>query len=220
MYCKGKPKKVKAYHEIAQILLVGESGVGKKNLYYRYFSDEFYDSPRGIPFYGKEKEIRMSKKLVLLMLWIEDHNISNRIDITSSLDLKNGIIFAFDLSNYASTIKFSKIIIFKIDITSSLDLKNGIIFAFDLSNYASFNNLHTCIETYNDAIKRKKKKIARTIVGCKCDLYQKEVPHEAILKLSEYYNIPYFEVSCKENTGVVELFTSMAQRILDLNIKY
>lgn len=89
-----------------------------------------------------------------------------------------------------------------------------------MSNYSLFANLHNYIENYKDAIKRKKKKFARTIVGCKCDFLQKEVPHEAIIKLSEHYNIPYCEVSCKENTGVTELFTLMAQRILDLNIKY
>lgn len=30
IYCKEKPKKAVVYHEIAQILLVGESGVAKK----------------------------------------------------------------------------------------------------------------------------------------------------------------------------------------------
>ena len=87
---------------------------------------------------------------------------------------------------------------------------DGIIFVFDLSNKDSFDNIKDWLIT-TDATNENYQRI---LVGNKCDLPDKKISKERIEKLSQKYNMEYFETSAKENINVDLIFNKIAELVL------
>ena len=90
---------------------------------------------------------------------------------------------------------------------------NGIIFIFDLASSESFDKLKFWIEDSKDKITDNN--IELLMVGNKSDLIdERVVTKEKIQKLSEQYNIPYFETSAKIGEGIEEMFNTLINKLL------
>ena len=90
---------------------------------------------------------------------------------------------------------------------------NGMIFIFDLTSSESFDKLKFWIEDSKDKITDNN--IELLMVGNKSDLIdERVVTKEKIQKLSEQYNIPYFETSAKIGEGIEEMFNTLINKLL------
>ncbi len=90
---------------------------------------------------------------------------------------------------------------------------NGMIFIFDLTSSESFDKLKFWIEDSKDKITDNN--IELLMVGNKSDLIdERVVTKEKIQKLSEQYNIPYFETSAKTGEGIEEMFNTLINKLL------
>ena len=78
---------------------------------------------------------------------------------------------------------------------------DGIIIVFDLSNKESFEKIHDWIKSIHDNIDTYKE-IQIIIVGNKNDIEERQVTKDEGIKISEYFEIPYFEASAKNGNGV------------------
>ena len=87
---------------------------------------------------------------------------------------------------------------------------DGIIFVFDLSNKDSFDNIKDWLITTEEI----NKDYQRILVGNKCDLPCDKIEKEKIEKLSQKYNMEYFETSAKEDINVDLIFNKIAELIL------
>lgn len=71
----------------------------------------------------------------------------------------------------------------------------GCIIAYDITNKNTFNNS----SYWMDEVKKNNEDVVLILVGTKNDLEEKrEVSYEEGVKLSNYYNIPFFEISSTE----------------------
>lgn len=86
-----------------------------------------------------------------------------------------------------------------------------IIIVFDISQRSSFDSLIDFKEYLSE-----KKDAMFILVGNKCDL-DREVSKEEIYEMASKYNLNYFEISAKTNSGIDELFNYANSKI---NVKY
>ena len=89
---------------------------------------------------------------------------------------------------------------------------DGIILVYDITNKNSFKS----ITKWNQQIQEKiKDNIPKVLVGNKCDLSdRRDVTEEEGRELAQKFNMPFFEVSAKENTKISEPFVTLAAEML------
>lgn len=61
----------------------------------------------------------------------------------------------------------------------------------------------------------KEKNIKMVLVGNKIDLTHREVTTEEGRKLAEFYHIPFFETSAKDNIGINECVRSLIKEVIE-----
>ena len=88
---------------------------------------------------------------------------------------------------------------------------NGVVLVYDVSNKSSFEKIQEWIQSIYD---NSDEKIKIVLVGNKIDL-PREVTTEEGRKLAEYYKIPFYETSAKENIGVREMMRKLITNVLD-----
>ena len=156
------------YDEKIQLIMIGESGVGKTSLIRRYTNNIFNSTHLetiGIEFYNREE--RINDQIIQIKIW----------------DTAGQEIFHSLTKNF-----YRK--------------ADGIIIVFDLSNKESFEKIHDWIKSIHDNIDTYKE-IQIIIVGNKNDMEEeRQVTKEEGVKISEYFEIPYFEASAKNGNGV------------------
>ena len=154
--------------EKIQLIMIGESNVGKTSLIRRYTKNLFnlnHLDTAGIEFNSREEKI--NNKIVKVKIW----------------DTAGQEIFHSLTKNF-----YRK--------------ADGIIIVFDITNKESFDKIHDWIKSVHDNIETYRE-IQIIIVGNKIDLEEKrQVTKEEGVKLSEYFEIPYFEASAKNSIGV------------------
>lgn len=88
---------------------------------------------------------------------------------------------------------------------------NGVVLVYDVSNKSTFEKIQEWIQSIYD---NSDEKIKIVLVGNKIDL-PREVTTEEGRKLAEYYKIPFFETSAKENIGIREMMRKLITNVLD-----
>lgn len=86
----------------------------------------------------------------------------------------------------------------------------GCIIAYDITNKNTFNNSLY----WMDEVRKNNKDVVLILVGTKNDLEDKrEIDYEDGVKLSNHYNIPFFEISSKE--CVDSVFDKMVEIVIN-----
>ena len=153
--------------EKIQLIMIGESNVGKTSLIRRYTKNLFninHLETTGIEFSSKEEKI--NNKIIKVKIW----------------DTAGQEIFHSLTKNF-----YRK--------------ADGIIIVFDVGNKESFEKIHDWIKSVHDNIDTYRE-IQMIIVGNKIDLEERQVSKEEGIKISEYFEIPYFEASAKNGSGI------------------
>jgi small GTP-binding protein len=88
---------------------------------------------------------------------------------------------------------------------------NGVIIVYDVTNKSSFEKVQEWVQSVYDNTDRSIKMI---LVGNKIDL-NREVSTEEGKKLAEFYKIPFFETSAKENIGITECVRKIIKDVLE-----
>ena len=171
------------YDEKIQIIMIGESGVGKTSLIRRYTNNIFNSNHLetiGIEFYSREE--RINNKIIQIKFW----------------DTAGQEIFHSLTKNF-----YRK--------------ADGIIIVFDVGNKESFEKIHDWVKSVHDNIDTYRE-IQMIIVGNKIDLEERQVTKEEGVKLSEYFEIPYFEASAKNGNGIRSFMMKIIEDVVNNKI--
>jgi small GTP-binding protein len=95
---------------------------------------------------------------------------------------------------------------------------DGIILVYDITQKETFYNIKNWYNDINESINIKK--VAIIIVGNKLDLPDKEVNNEIREKFCEQYNLKLFEISCKKNIKINDVFCSLIDKMIELDSDY
>ena len=92
-----------------------------------------------------------------------------------------------------------------------------VLFVYDITDYISFNKIPKYIENSSSKVKTNFYKV---LVGNKCDKEkEREVNEEKGKKISEEFNINFFETSCLTNQNVNEVFNFLVSKIEQMKIQ-
>ena len=167
--------------EKIQLIMIGESNVGKTSLIRRYTKNLFninHLETTGIEYNSREEKI--NNKIIKVKIW----------------DTAGQEIFHSLTKNF-----YRK--------------ADGIIIVFDITNKESFEKIHDWIKSVHDNIDSYRE-IHIIIVGNKTDLEEsRQVAKEEGAKLSEYFEIPYFEASAKNSNGVRTFMMKIIEDIVN-----
>ena len=165
--------------EKIQLIMIGESNVGKTSLIRRYTKNLFninHLETTGVEFNSKNEKI--NNKIIKVKIW----------------DTAGQEIFHSLTKNF-----YRK--------------ADGIIIVFDVTNRESFDKVHDWVKSVYDNTDTYRE-IQIILVGNKIDLeLNRQISKEEGIKLSEYFEIPYFEASAKNSNGVRDF---MVKIILDV----
>lgn len=85
------------------------------------------------------------------------------------------------------------------------------IIVYDVTNKSSFEKVQEWVQSVIDNTERS---IKMVLVGNKIDL-PREVTTEEGKKLADFYKIPFFETSAKENIGITECIRTILKEVLE-----
>nr|AFZ78867.1 Ras-related protein [Coptotermes formosanus] len=92
---------------------------------------------------------------------------------------------------------------------------NGILIVFDLTNRETFNQVKVWLQSIHDV---SVDAVDVILCGNKVDL-ERAVSREEVEEFASLSSVPYFETSCKLNTGINEMFMELATRALRRKIE-
>ncbi|KAJ6664208.1 hypothetical protein lerEdw1_008426 [Lerista edwardsae] len=179
----------KTYDYLFKLLLIGDSGVGKTCLLFRFSEDAFnttfistiefkltqYISYAGIDF--KIRTIELDGKKIKLQIWD-----------TAGQERFRTITTAY----YRGAM--------------------GIMLVYDITNEKSFDNIKNWIRNIEE---HASSDVERMILGNKCDMNEKrQVSKEKGEKLAIDYGIKFLETSAKSSINVEEAFFTLARDIM------
>ncbi|XP_022202556.1 ras-related protein Rab-13 [Nilaparvata lugens] len=89
----------------------------------------------------------------------------------------------------------------------------GILLMYDVTRIESFNNLSHWM---HDIKEYASPGVVIVLAGNKCDeVSQRTIAYDSGQKMAEYYDMPFFEVSCKRDINIGEAFLTLARLIRD-----
>lgn len=92
---------------------------------------------------------------------------------------------------------------------------HGIVLIYDVTNLQSFNNIKNWLSQIKENTTEKVKIV---LVGNKIDEeHLRKVSHEEGKKLSEEYNLEFFETSAKNNIRIEDTFNHLTREIYKIN---
>ena len=92
-----------------------------------------------------------------------------------------------------------------------------VLFVYDITDYISFNKIPKYIENASSLVKTNFYKV---LVWNKCDKEkEREVNEEEGKKISEEFNMNFFETSCLTNQNVNEVFNFLVSKIVQKKIQ-
>lgn len=165
------------FDEKIQLIIVGESSVGKTSLLYKYTQGVFTNqhlATVGLEYFTKEEKV-------------EDKVIRVKIWDTAGQEQYKSLTRNF----YRNS--------------------DGVIIVYDVTNKSSFEKVQEWVQSIND---NTDKNIKMVLVGNKIDL-QREVTTDEGKKLADFYKIPFFETSAKENTGISDFIRKIIADVLE-----
>ncbi len=176
-------------HIKKKVLVLGEGGVGKTTLLYRYINKVFLDSTKmtiGSDFFVKK--IKHS-----------DENFENRLTLLL-WDFAGQERFRFILKDYTRGAE-------------------GVLLAFDLTRFASLQKLYNWIEILDEGKVWNVPEVKYFLVGTKADLADQNpgarVSQEVIDEFCENFQISqYYETSALNGSGVESLFRNVAIELI------
>ncbi|CAF4767416.1 unnamed protein product [Pieris macdunnoughi] len=88
----------------------------------------------------------------------------------------------------------------------------GIILMYDITNLESFNHLSYWLRNIQEYASPD---VIKVLVGNKSDVHEnnRAVPKERGQKIADDFDMPFFEVSCKNNINIEEAFLTLARKI-------
>ncbi|KAJ9591418.1 hypothetical protein L9F63_002024, partial [Diploptera punctata] len=87
----------------------------------------------------------------------------------------------------------------------------GILLMYDVTSLDSFNHLSYWLRNIQE---NASPDVVKVLAGNKCDATtQRAVEAERGEKIAENFDMPFFEVSCKDNVNIEEAFLTLARRI-------
>lgn len=90
---------------------------------------------------------------------------------------------------------------------------DGVIIVFDVSERSTFEKVQEWIQSIEDYTSNERN-IQKILVGNKIDL-PRQVTTEEGEKVGTSYNIPYFEVSAKENIGIENFMKKIIEDVVN-----
>ncbi|KAL1132428.1 hypothetical protein AAG570_010383 [Ranatra chinensis] len=92
----------------------------------------------------------------------------------------------------------------------------GILLMYDVSSLESFNNLSYWLKNIQE---NASPDVVKVLAGNKCDaIPQRAVDKEMGQRIAENYDMPFYEVSCKQNINIEEVFVTLARLIREQRI--
>ncbi|XP_049770437.1 ras-related protein Rab-8A-like [Schistocerca cancellata] len=87
----------------------------------------------------------------------------------------------------------------------------GILLMYDVTSMESFNHLSYWLRNIQE---NASPDVVKVLAGNKCDaVAERAVDAERGQKIAENFDMPFFEVSCKQNINIEEAFLTLARRI-------
>ncbi|XP_031841047.1 ras-related protein ORAB-1-like [Nomia melanderi] len=87
----------------------------------------------------------------------------------------------------------------------------GILLMYDVTSLDSFNHLSYWLQSIEEYASSD---VVKVLTGNKCEVTtQRAVDAEKGQKIADNFDMPFFEVSCKENINIEEAFLTLARRI-------
>lgn len=90
---------------------------------------------------------------------------------------------------------------------------DGVIIVYDVTNKSSFEKVQEWVQSIID---NTEKGIKMVLVGNKIDL-PREVTTDEGKKLAEFYKVPFFETSAKDNIGISDFIRQIISDVLESN---
>ncbi|XP_055621876.1 ras-related protein Rab-8A [Toxorhynchites rutilus septentrionalis] len=88
----------------------------------------------------------------------------------------------------------------------------GILLMYDVTSLESFNNLSYWLRNIQE---NASPDVVKVLAGnkCECNPPQRAVDKERGDKIAENFDMPFFEVSCKQNINIEDAFLTLARKI-------
>ncbi len=94
---------------------------------------------------------------------------------------------------------------------------DGIIFVYDIGKKESFNNIKIWYENLGNKVDFKK--VCVLLVGNKCDIESPKVKTNVAQDYANNFDMPFLEASAKNNINVNEIFTTLIDSMVKLDIE-
>ncbi|MHA1620204.1 MAG: Rab family GTPase [Promethearchaeota archaeon] len=185
LYSDGKPiRQIKK-----KVLILGEGGVGKTTLLYRYVNQVFIDSTKMT--IGSDFFVKKIKHI--------DDEYENRLTLLL-WDFAGQERFRFILKDYTKGAEC-------------------VFLAFDMTRFNSLTRLHDWIEVLKEGGVWGNPSVKFFLVGTKKDLVNlgiSSVPESLIKDFQEEFGInQYFRTSSKDGTGIEDFFEHVASSLIN-----
>ncbi|XP_019369548.1 PREDICTED: ras-related protein Rab-7b isoform X1 [Gavialis gangeticus] len=91
---------------------------------------------------------------------------------------------------------------------------DGCMLAFDVTDMESFESMDDWRKDFLDKVLSQEKDFPMVVLGNKIDISDRQVPQEAASTWCKEKDIPYFEVSAKNDINVAQAFETLARQAL------
>ncbi|KAH9516781.1 Ras- protein Rab-10 [Dermatophagoides farinae] len=186
----------KNYDLLFKLLLIGDSGVGKTCILFRFSDDAFqttFISTIGIDF--KIKTIDLKGKRIKLQIWYCIFFLSKKMIL---------------ILDTAGQERFHTIT------TSYYRGAMGIMLVYDITNAKSFDNIAKWLRNIDE---HASEDVEKMILGNKCDMTDKRVvSRERGESIAREHGIRFLETSAKANINIDRAFLDLAEAILNKQI--
>ncbi|XP_037067691.1 ras-related protein Rab-8A isoform X1 [Peromyscus leucopus] len=203
----------KTYDYLFKLLLIGDSGVGKTCVLFRFSEDAFnstFISTIGIDF--KIRTIELDGKRIKLQIW--DTAGQERFRTITTAYYRGAMAGISPV--YAATPGQAFCLVEPVfqllgQLRTQTGFKEGIMLVYDITNEKSFDNIRNWIRNIEEHASAD---VEKMILGNKCDVNDKrQVSKERGEKLALDYGIKFMETSAKANINVENAFFTLARDI-------
>uniref|UniRef100_G3PXD1 Ras-related protein SEC4 n=1 Tax=Gasterosteus aculeatus aculeatus TaxID=481459 RepID=G3PXD1_GASAC len=188
----------KTYDYLFKLLLIGDSGVGKTCVLFRFSEDAFNST-----FISTIASLRSAKfQQLALAIW---HRLHSGIDFkirTIELDGKKIKLQIWDTAGQER---------FRTITTAYYRGAMGIMLVYDITNEKSFENIKNWIRNIEE---HASSDVEKMVLGNKCDINDKrQVSKDRGENLALEFGIKFMETSAKANINVENAFLTLARDI-------
>jgi small GTP-binding protein len=181
------------FDEKIQLIIVGESSVGKTSLLYKYYYLYIIRYTQGV---FTNQHLATVGIFILIYIGLEYFTKEEKVD---DKVVRVKIWDTAGQEQYKSLTR------------NFYRNSDGVIIVYDVTNKSSFEKVQEWVQSIID---NTDKGIKMVLVGNKIDL-TREVTSEEGKKLADFYKVPFFETSAKENTGISEFIRKIISDVLE-----